>query len=113
MRLIDLLNEIANGGLIPTKIICNGKKWQCDYYKSGPDYKEIESGELLFANLSTNDLDMPYIPINGEIILPIPDNELYTIDNSELKKQDIDFNFRVLQEKINEIIEVINNEYNK
>ena len=38
----------------------------------------------------------------------IPDNELYTIDNSELKKRDIDFNFRVLQEKINQIVEKIN-----
>ena len=127
MKVIDLLNKIANGEDLPKKIKYNGVIYTNDGYKgdngyvnkSGSTYKwfarEMDCDE--YGDL--ND-EIEIVAEDGKDIPVIPDSELYSFNNprfyfeGKLKKEEkLDYNFKVLQEKINQVVEVINNEYNK
>lgn len=65
--------------------------------------KSSENKPLIDKKEDEDDKDIP----------PIPDDELYKIDDYELlfgktRKEKIDYNFKVLQEKINQIAEEFN-----
>ena len=67
--------------------------------------KEYE--KIMKEQIDEEDKDIPLIP----------DSELYSFDNPRFyfegkltKDEKLDYNFKVLQEKINQIIEVINND---
>ena len=110
MRLIDLLNEIVIDNLYPSQILYDGKKWISDYYTDGIDYKEEKSGKLLFANIGTSQLNDTYEMVEDKDIPLIPDDELIILKQSKTvdMQNAIDFNFRVVEEKINQIIEELN-----
>lgn len=107
MKIIDLLNKIANGEEVPKRIQYGAAEY--DYNETYKDYENNETGEFLFDGIAPTELNY-YVGINeDEKIIPIPDDEL----KDDYTQINLDFNFKVLKEKINKIIEVINNEYNR
>ena len=96
MKVIDLLNKIANGE------IDEEKKYQFSYQ----DYCSIKE----FFNRYIVDEENLNLEIkdNDDLEL-LPDDELYEFNKyASLDKEHLDFNFRALKDKINEMIKDIN-----
>lgn len=115
MKIIDLLNKIATGEDIPKKIKYNTfelKRTMSNNLlrlyvdEEGMFFPEYYSGLTLNDEVETldneEDKDIPLIP----------DDELFTTEENILTIQEIDYNFRVLREKINQVVEEFN-EYRK
>lgn len=118
MKVIDLLNKIANGEKIPKKIklkdsepVYEYKNMQFSYW-----YKDIKTGKGGEAIL-----DLIY-NINAEIEIIEEDKGISKIIKLNNVSNASDLialgqmqweNNKIIENKINEIIEVINNEYNK
>ncbi len=119
MKVIDLLNLINNGDELPKKIKFKGKTF---YYSEGDlsgncyyDKKPLCGGNCL--RFKTADLNEEIKTSYKETVSSILEDELYdlinprfTWENKVKKDEKIDYNFRVLKDKINQIIEVINND---
>ena len=117
IKIIDLLCLISNGEAKPQKIKYKGHIWFADtktYYDENYDdffvmifrYNETHSINDEVEILDEEDKDIPLIP----------DDELYNLKNNvgllPGVANEIDFNFKVLQEKINEVVKEFN-EYRK
>lgn len=116
MKIIDLLNKIANGEELKFKL------------KDEDSTYSIKKGNYLRIEELNKDaewyIDESWLNEEAEILdeedkdIPlIPDDELYDFDNprfyfeSQLKQEvKLDYNFKVLQEKINQIVKKINEE---
>ena len=153
MKVIDLLNKIANGEVIPKKIKVNDNAYHydiddCDYYADNGKATLEENIYLhnayIWLNLEVEDLDNEEVkPLTkkdletlgyacGEIkkciekgfnksldnepledddkdIPLIPDDELYVFKGDS---RELNYNFKVLQEKINQVVKEFN-EYRK
>lgn len=103
MKIIDLLNKIANGEVDEEIKYLFSKNDFCTIKEFFNRY--IVDKENL--NLELEDKDIPLIPVDELIKI----NEFKERPLGRYKA--IDYNFKVLKEKINQIIEEINNEYNK
>lgn len=117
MKVIDLLNKIANSEEVPKKVKYKTYYWE--YKEEEKDYKDNE-GDYVF---SCSNYDIPEM-LNNEVeilddredkdIPLIPDDELIILKQSKTINMQyaIDFNFKVLKEKINQVVEEFN-EYRK
>lgn len=96
IKIIDLLNKIANGEEVPKKIKYNDEIWE--YYKDLGDYIRAGKPNTLFT--------MYYIHkiLNNEVEIIEEDKkieQIYTLNNESDE-------FRVLANKINELIDEVN-----
>ena len=117
MKIIDLLNKIANGEEVPKKIKFYGKYyiWYDNRYTGNEGYclEPLKSDSNSFLEINTvydlnNEIEI--LEEEDKDIPLIPDDELYVFKGDS---RELNYNFRVLKEKINQILEVMNNEYNK
>lgn len=117
IKIIDLLCLISNGEEVPKKI-----KWEGTIYgysDCDKDYLEFPFSEEEYRGLfdMKDSVLTQYLNDEVEILddkdieIPlIPDDELNIMTGFGVKKNDkLNYNFKVLKEKINQIIEVINN----
>lgn len=105
IKIIDLLNKIANGEEVPKKIKYYDNVFRkCDI---GDDYFNDASYDCLFKDIFDTSIINDEVKIledeEDKDIPLIPDDELYITANSRQ-----DYNFKVLQEKINQIVEGLN-----
>lgn len=117
IKIIDLLCLISNGEEVPKKVKYKTYYWE--YKEEKKDYKDNE-GDYVF---SCSNYDIPEM-LNNEVeilddeedkdIPLIPDDELYQILDIKagITNERINYNFKVLQEKINQVVEEFN-EYRK
>ena len=95
IKIIDLLNKIANGEEIPKKIKYNGLEYKLD--------KEQEDYMLVYAGL-LDDINT-FSQLNDEVEIIEEDNK---IEKLEIISSDSGTMYEFIANKINEIIEVIN-----
>ena len=98
MKIIELLNKIANGEEVPKRIKTKNDIWTYD----GIDYRASDDGGYMFEVHTSIDKD----DLNEEIEIIEEDKKIEKImgiDTRETRECIIKF-----QDKINEIIEVIN-----
>lgn len=115
MKIIDLLNKIANGEEVPKRI-----KISDNYYHFDTDdsdyYNDADNKDTLMENIY---LHNAYVWLNkeAEILDDKEDKDIPLIPNDELKddytQTNLDFNFRVLKEKINQVVEELNRRNNE
>lgn len=113
IKIIDLLCLISNGEEVPKKI-----KYEDDIWVwTGDDYRKDISDTFLFTtqhyiwftDFINNEVEILDDKEDKDIPL-IPDDELYEIQGNN--NQQLNYNFKVLQEKINQVVEEFN-EYRK
>lgn len=126
MKIIDLLNKIAKGEEVPKKIkyIGNTFFWNeslCDY-EANDFVKEISSSYLFRGLFVQNDSYMNEYNLNDEVevieeekeISKMIINDEFLFSNSHsgnMRREDrrlLDSNFKEISNKINELIDVIN-----
>lgn len=113
IKIIDLLCLISNGEEVPKRIKSEGHYYnynelEKDYYEgTGYDY------EYLLKNTSTDSLndEIEILDEEDKDIPLIPDDELYdmeNIDDFSKSYKYLAYNFKVLKEKINQVVEELN-----
>ena len=111
ITIIQLLNKIAYNEEVPKKIKSEGHYYnynelEKDYYEGmGYDY------EYLLKNTSTDSLndEVEILDEEDKDIPLIPDDELNIMTGFGVKKNDkLNYNFKVLKEKINQVVEELN-----
>lgn len=118
IKIIDLLCLISNGEEVPKRIKISDNCYHFDIDDSDY-YNDADNKATLMENIY---LHNAYVWLNKETeilddeedkdIPLIPDYELCEISSTKTKYQDIDYNFKVLQEKINQVVKEFN-EYRK
>ena len=112
MKIINLLNKIANGEDVPEKIFYANQHWINKYPN---DYEGIGYGGCLLNNVCLNNL-------NDEVEIIEEDKEiekiksLHNVGNSTCISEFTDkqhLNNHLLKDKINELIDKVNNLQNK
>lgn len=114
IKIIDLLCLISVGEEIPKKI-----KYNDIIYKKadiGEDYYNFTINKWFFKDVfdaSGVNLEIEILDEKDKDIPLIPDDELYEISNYnpvDIKPNDekMDYNFKVLKEKINQVVEEFN-----
>lgn len=116
MKVIDLLKKIANGEEVPEKIKYYDNIFRkCDI---GDDYFNDASYDWLFKDIFDTSMLNDEVEIlneeNKDIPL-IPDDELIILKQEKAidMQKAIDFNFKVLQEKINQVVKELNRRNNE
>lgn len=110
IKIIDLLCLISNGEEVPEKIKYYDNIFRkCDI---GDDYFNDASYDWLFKDI----FDTSMLNDKVEILDDEEDKDIPLIPDDELKddytQTNLDFNFRVLKEKINQVVKEFN-EYRK
>lgn len=111
IKIIDLLNKIANGEEVPKKIKYYDNVFRkCDI---GDDYFNDASYDWFFKDVfdaSGVNLEIEILDEEDKDIPLIPDDELIILKQSKTVDMQyaIDFNFRVVEEKINQVVEEFN-----
>ena len=119
MKVIDLLNKIANGEEVPKRIKISDNYYHFDIDDSDY-YNDVDNKATLIENIY---LHNAYVWLNKEVeildeedkdIPLIPDDELHEFNTKEkiLNLDKLNYNFKVLKEKINQVVEEFN-EYRK
>lgn len=109
IKIIELLNKIANGEELPKEI-----KYNDIIYKKadiGEDYYNFATNVRFFKDVfdaSGVNLEIEILDEEDKDISLIPDDELYIIANSRQ-----DYNFKVLKEKINQVVKELNRRNNE
>lgn len=110
IKIIELLCMIHNKEELPKIIKYNGKFYEL--YASGNEYKEQKTGKLLFANNVPTHLSDKVEVLYEDIDIPlIPDDELFLMqqNGADIRGFEyLDYNFKVLQEKINQVVKEFN-----
>ena len=102
IRVIDLLNKIANGDKVPRNIKVEDKEYCLDgstYYTVGEDDEDLFCLESYTNTLDFLKTEVEILEDNTEEI-----EELLTIEDYECDKTDI----RLNRDKINELVKAIN-----
>lgn len=102
MKIIDVLNDIAKGEIDEDYEI--GYNNECCTIKEFLNRYIVDEENLnLNVELFGKGIDCNYIPL-------IPDDELIILKQEKAidMQKAIDFNFKVLQEKINQVVEELN-----
>ena len=108
MKVIDLLNKIANGEEVPKKI-----KLDCKIYLYSKMYEQYHH-EKYDTNLLETISEYNYSGLNDEVEIIEEDNKIEKLDcvkRTEQGYQEVDFN--KFQDKINELIDEVNKFKNK
>lgn len=119
IKMIDLLIKIANGEELPKKIkyedeiftlneiILENSKKYIDYYSPGGSW--LLFADIINVHLHLND-EVEILDEEDKDIPLIPDDELNELDKRDFIPLDkaIDYNFKVLKEKINQVVEELN-----
>jgi hypothetical protein len=117
MKIIEIINKIANGEETPKKIRYDSVVMQ--YNEDMKDYEKYY-GDLFFRYLGRcfvlpgrlND-EVEILDDEEDKDIPlIPDDELWKIENNDATNYRLNYNFKVLKEKINQVAEEFN-EYRK
>lgn len=112
IKIIELLNKIANGEELPKEI-----KYNDIIYKKADiseDYYNFTTNVWFFKDVfdaSGVNLEIEILDEEDKDIPLIPDDELYKIMGRTSTKA-LNYNFKVLQEKINQVVKEFN-EYRK
>ena len=112
MRVIDLLNKIANGEEVPEKIKYDTKEMKYDHNKQDYlGYYSNGNGEWLFQYLFDRCRNTEHF-INDEVEIIEEDKKIETINWKSCADnlKDVNDNIDDLVSKINEIIDYINKE---
>lgn len=116
MKIIEIFNKIANGEEVPKKIMFVGNEYRYDNIDN--TYRNIigntNIGEMHNLEFYLND-EVEILDDEEDKDIPlIPDDELIILKQSKTVDMQyaIDFNFKVLKEKINQVVEEFN-EYRK
>ena len=122
IKIIDLLNRIANGEEVPKKIKYASTEYEFSGYDTASkNYKcEYEGGFYsdLFSDIDgaclNNEVEILDDEEDKDIPL-IPDDELIILKQSKTVDMQyaIDFNFKVLKEKINQVVKELNRRSNE
>jgi len=115
MKIIDLLNKIANGEEVPKKIKYDDIIYEYDYDEKNYTYFFIDNHNYLFDEEITQILDDKVEILEEEKKIPEKLNTWYGIepvnlDSSTTFKDNskyIDFNTEMFFDKINEIIDYL------
>ena len=117
MKIIDLLNKIANGEEVPKRIKISDNYYHFDIDDSDY-YNDADNKDTLMENIY---LHNAYVWLNKEAeilddkedkdIPLIPNDELYEIQGNN--NQQLNYNFKVLKEKINQVAEELNRRNNE
>ena len=110
MKVIDLLNKIANGeeNDLQTEFVFDGRVWNFFKFNKSEfclDYWLLNQEIKITKSIGKEDKDIPLIP----------DDELYELQEENIMLTDeyrIDYNFKVLKEKINQVVEEMNRRNN-
>ena len=110
MKIIDLLNKIANKEQVPEKIKYENKIWEYDVYSNDYKGENIWLFEELFEYRRTIEF------INDEVEIIEEEKEISKITmraglvgSVENKIVNLDINIMAVEDKINELIDEINN----
>jgi len=113
MKIIDLLNKIANGEKVPKVIYF----WEREYiYDEEYNCYMHQTGANEFINLLDNDTDDSYYFLNDEVEIigeniPVKidqnDREWHYLHNTKKTTEEIADNLEHLRQKINEIIDYL------
>ena len=119
IKIIDLLCLISNGEEIPKHIRFDNEYWYWGYDSYVPAgflvfSPDVQTNESLFQryriDYCLND-EVEILDDEEDKDIPlIPDDELYEIQGNN--NQQLNYNFKVLKEKINQVVEEFN-EYRK
>lgn len=116
IKIIDLLCLISNDEEVPKRIKYNEVVWE--YKKEHLDYHSTHNSELLFSDDVIPSWVLTHLNTEVEILedkedkeIPlIPDDELYEVKDFGIVRNDLlNYNFKVLKEKINQVVEEFNN----
>ena len=115
MKVIDLLNKIANGEEVPEKIKYDTKEMKYDHNKQDYlGYYSNGNGEWLFQYLFDRCRNTEHF-INDEVEVIEEDKKIRKITmrasmvgSVENKIENLDINQMAIEDKINEIIDKIN-----
>ena len=127
MKIIDLLNKMANNEELPKKIKYKNRIYEYKEFDAGFqenkkikwkkewDYVAEENRTYYYLKHCYHNLsdEVEIIDEEDKDIPLIPNDELYKISNYnpiDLKQDDekIDYNFKVLKEKINQVADELN-----
>lgn len=106
MKIIDLLYKIANGMVVPYKI----KYDECTFVFNGKNYIDDEGDSLteyILSDLSNINEEAKILVDDDKDIPLIPDDELFKVFDKE-DLPNLNYNFKVLREKINQVVEEFN-----
>ena len=103
MKVIDLLNKIANGEEIPKKFIYRDYTY---YLQSGMCHRCDEKGTIFEEDYVLENLNDEIEIIEGDKKI----EKIKEVVNMKNRDNMVNLNIQILFSKINEIIEVINNE---
>lgn len=109
MKIIDLLNMIANDEEVPKYVSYYNMK------KENPDTMYVCKENIIYkldnleVQLNSRVVEITDLEFNDGLEL-IPEDELQQMEGLDKKKHNIalDWNFRVLKDKINELVKEIN-----
>ena len=109
MKVIDLLNKIANGEEVPKYVSYYNMKKENSYIMYVCKENIIYKLDNLEVQLNSRVVEMKDLEDNDDLEL-LPEDKLQQIEGLDKKKHNIalDWNFRVLKDKINELVEEIN-----
>ena len=111
IKIIDLLCLISNGEEVPEEIKFNNILYT--HSISGDDYFSYMTNEWFFRHIDTSILneEIEILDEEDKDIPLIPDDELFKVFMVE-DLPNLNYNFKVLKEKINQVVEEFN-EYKK
>lgn len=110
IKIIDLLCLISVGEEVPKKIKFEDEIFQFTGYNSASKNYNNELEDLfqvLDGSMLNDEAEILDDEEDKDIPL-IPDDELFTTEENILTIQEIDYNFKVLKEKINQLVEEFN-----
>lgn len=109
MKVIDLLNKIANGEEVPKKIRFDNKEWNMEYGEENVFYIDDTDNDLFIHFFRKNTI----FTLNDEVEIIGEDNKIEKLDELiEIKSEDkigsLVYEISCMQRKINEIIDKLN-----
>lgn len=114
IKIIDLLCLISNSEEVPKKIKYNN----IDYYwcSQCKIYERFEDGSIdLYNDLDNLNDEVEILDDEEDKDIPlIPDDELYEVKDFGIVRNDLlNYNFKVLKEKINQVVKELNRRNNE
>ena len=110
MKIIDLLNRIANGEKVPKKFKIKGSCFKDLYFEYNEKY---DCYDLIGENFKEGCYVFGYSELNDEVEIIEEDKKIEKIDlilDEQFSNDELQAYIKETQEKVNEIIDKINEE---